>query len=99
MILGTIILIGTLGQFLPFKMFCQYIFTYLSLSGRECSWKKPRVAQKRNWGFPHDVTKIQTRKLSILLGYYFHDSQKQLINRIQTNFGFEWVLGFAIDYI
>ena len=95
MILGTIILIGKVGHFLPFKMFCQYIFTYLSLSGRDCSWKKPRVAQNTN-----DVTtcKIQTRKLLIPLGYCCHDSQEQLITSIHTNFRLEWVLGLVIDY-
>lgn len=45
----TIILKGRLTEqrehFLPSTMFCQYIFTYLSLLDRDCSWKKPSVAQ------------------------------------------------------
>ena len=32
-----------------------------------------RVQKKIIWGFSHDVTKIQTTKQLILLGFYFHD--------------------------
>ena len=38
--------------------------------------------------FSHDVTKIQTTKLSILLKFYFHDALEQLKTNLRTNFGF-----------
>ena len=46
----------------------------------------------------HDVTKIQTTKLSILLRFYFHDVLEQLKTNFQTNFRFKRVLGFVIEY-
>ena len=46
----------------------------------------------------HDVTKIQTAKLSILLRFYFHDVLEQLKNNFHTNFRFKRVLGFVIEY-
>ena len=50
--------------------------------------------------FPHDVTKIQTTKLSTLLRFYFHGVLEQLkINiNFQTNFRFKRFLGFVIEY-
>ena len=36
--------------------------------------------------FSHDVTKIQTTKLSILLRFYFHDVSEQLKINFHTNF-------------
>ena len=50
-----------------------------------------------NWWFSHDVTKIQTRKLSILLRFYFHDVLEQLKTNFHTNFHFKRVLGFVIE--
>ena len=47
-----------------------------------------------NCWFSHDVTKIQTKKLSILPRFYFHDELEQL----KTNFRFKRVLGFVIEY-
>ena len=47
-----------------------------------------------NCWFSHDVTKIQTKKLSILPRFYFHDALEQL----KTNFRFKRVLGFVIEY-
>ena len=47
---------------------------------------------------PHDVTKIQTTKLSILLRFYFHGVLEQLKTNFQTNFRFKRVLGFVIEY-
>ena len=47
---------------------------------------------------PHDVTKIQTTKLSILLRFYFHDVLEQLKTNFHTNFRFKRVLGFVIEY-
>ena len=48
--------------------------------------------------FSHDVTKIQTTKLSILLRFYFRDVLEQLKTNFQTNFPFKRVLGFVIKY-
>ena len=48
--------------------------------------------------FSHDVTKIQTKKLSILPRFYFHDALEQLKTNFQTNFCFKRALGFAIEY-
>ena len=48
--------------------------------------------------FSHDVTKIQTKKLSILLRFYFHDVLEQLKTNFHTNFRFKRVLGFVIEY-
>ena len=47
-----------------------------------------------NCWFPYDVTKIQTKKLSIQPRFYFHDALEQL----KTNFRFKRVLGFVIEY-
>ena len=44
--------------------------------------------------FSHDVTKIQTTKLSILPGFDFHDVLEQLKTNFDTNFHFKGVLGF-----
>ena len=51
-----------------------------------------------NCWFSHDVTKIQTTKLSILLRFYFHDVLEQLKTNFQTNFRFKRVLGFVTEY-
>ena len=48
--------------------------------------------------FSHDVTTIQTKKLSILPRFYFHDALEQLKTNFHTNFRFKRVLGFVIDY-
>ena len=48
--------------------------------------------------FSHDVTKIQTKKLSILPRFYFHDALEQLKTNCQTNCRFKRVLGFVIEY-
>ena len=50
--------------------------------------------EKDNCWFSHDVTKIQTTKLSILLRFYFHGVLGQLKTNFQTNFRFKRVLGF-----
>ena len=36
--------------------------------------------------FSHDVTKIQTKKISILPRFYFHDALEQLKTNFHTNF-------------
>ena len=46
----------------------------------------------------HDVTKIQTAKLSILLRFYFHDVLEQLKTIFRTNNRCKRVLGFVIEY-
>ena len=51
-----------------------------------------------NCWFSHDVTKIQTTKLSILARFYFHDVLEQLKTNFHTNFCFKRVLGFVIEY-
>ena len=48
--------------------------------------------------FSHDVTKMQTKKLSILPRFYFHDALEQLKTNFHTNFRFKRVLGFVIEY-
>ena len=47
--------------------------------------------------FSHDVTKIHTTKLSLLLRFYFHGVLEQLKTNFQTNFRFKRVLGFVIE--
>ena len=49
------------------------------------------------WWFSHDVTKIQTKKLSILPRVYFHDALEKLKTNFYTNFHFKRVLGFVIE--
>ena len=51
-----------------------------------------------NCWFSHDVTKIQTKKLSILPRFYFHDVLEQLKPNFHTKFRFKRVLGFVIEY-
>ena len=48
--------------------------------------------------FSHDVTKIQTTKLSILLRFYFHDVLEQVKTNVRTSFRFKRFLGFALEY-
>ena len=47
-----------------------------------------------NCCFLHDVAKIQTTKLSILLRRSFHDILGQLKNNFHTNFRFKRLLGY-----
>ena len=48
--------------------------------------------------FSHYVTKIQTTKLSILLRFYFRAVLEQLKTNSHSNFRFERVVGFVIEY-
>ena len=48
-------------------------------------------------GFSHDVTKIQTKKQSIFLSFYFYEVLQHLKTFIYTNFRFQRVLRFAIE--
>ena len=47
--------------------------------------------------FLHDITKIQTKKLSLLLSFYFHVVLQHLKTYIQTNFRFKRVLRFVVQ--
>ena len=51
-----------------------------------------------NCWFSYDVTKIQTKKLSILARFCFHNALEQLKTNFHTNFRFKGVLGFVIEY-
>ena len=55
------------------------------------------VIHTGNSWFSLDVTKIQTKKLSLLLSFYFHVILEHLKTFIQTNFRFKRVLCFAIQ--
>ena len=56
------------------------------------------IDKNNNCWFSHDVTKIQTTKLSnILLRFYFHDVLEELKTNFPENFRFESVLGFVIE--
>ena len=57
-----------------------------------------KVTLNKYCWFSHDVTKIQTKKISILPRFYFHDALEQLKTNCQTNFRFKRVLGFGIEY-
>ena len=41
---------------------------------------------------------MQTKKLSILPRFYFHDALEQLKTNFHTKFRFKGVLGFVIEY-
>ena len=56
-----------------------------------------RIKGKTTLSISHDVTKIQTKQLSLLLSFYFHVILEHLKTFIQTNFRFERVLCFAIQ--
>ena len=58
-------------------------------------FQRVRVNQKNCW-FSHDVTNIQSTKLSILPRFYFHDVSERLKTNFHTNFRFKRVLGFVI---
>ena len=47
--------------------------------------------------FSHDVTKIQTKKLSVLLSFFFHEALQHLNTLIYWNFWFERFPPFAIE--
>ena len=71
-------------------------------SPRDAQKKKEKKENRRGttsycW-FSHDVTKIQTKKLSILPRFYFHDALEQLKTNFHTGFRFKRVLGFVIEY-
>ena len=61
-------------------------------------FKKMSFIPVTNCWFSHDVTKIQTTKLSILPRFYLHDVLEQLKTNFHTNFRLKRVLGFVIEY-
>ena len=66
-------------------------------SGRLRPGSKSFIVFMYSW-FSHDVTKMQTKKLSILPRFYFHDALEQLKTNFHTNFRFKRILGFVIEY-
>ena len=50
-----------------------------------------------NYWFSHDVTKMQTKKLTLLLSFYFQVVLQDLKTYIKTDFRFKRVLRFAIQ--
>ena len=66
----------------------------LTSSGGGVGSAKERIS---SW-FSHDITKVQTKKLSILPRFYFHNALEQLKTNFRTNFHLERVLGFVIEY-
>ena len=63
-----------------------------------CATDRQRLSWRRIVGFSHDVTKNQTKKLSILPRFCLHDALEQLKTNCHTNFRFKRVLGFVIEY-
>ena len=57
--------------------------------------KKIYITETPNSWVASDVTKNQTKKLSILLSFYFHEVLRYLNTFTQTNFRLERVLRFA----
>ena len=49
-------------------------------------------------GFHLTSLKFETKKISILPRFYFHDALEQLKTNFHANFGFKSVLGFVIEY-
>ena len=50
-----------------------------------------------NCWFSHDISKIQTKKLSILPRFYFQDALEQLKTNFHTNFRFKRFIGLVIE--
>ena len=78
-------------------------FVWLTSARLGTTWrekgKKYRRGRKTNCWFSHDVTKIQTKKPSILLRFYFHGVLEQLKTNLKTKFRFKRVLGFVIECV
>ena len=67
--------------------------------------EKARAKGTRKWRtsdrkfyFHMSSLKIQTKKLSILPRFYFHDALEQMKTNFHANFRFKRVLGFVIEY-
>ena len=61
-----------------------------------CATDRQRLFFAAYCWFSQDVTKNQTKKLSILPRFYFHDALEQLKTNFHANFSFKRVLGFVI---
>ena len=72
--------------------------TESKIKKKKTLWVKKVVEALGYCWFSHDVTKIQTKKLSILPRFYFHDALEQLKTNFHTKFRFKRVLGFVIEY-
>ena len=63
-----------------------------------CATDRQRLFFAAYCWFSQDVTKNQTKKLSILPRFYFHDALEQLKTNFHANFSFKRVLGFVLEY-
>ena len=57
----------------------------------------PCCGHQLNSQFSHDITKLQIKKLSISLGFYFHEVLHHLNTFIYTSFQHKRVLRFALE--
>ena len=85
--------LGT-GYFLKITKINSQLEKPIVLIAKISSRKTQKIA---NCWFSHDVTKIQTTKLSILVRFYFHEVLGQLETNCHTNFRFKRVLGFVTE--
>ena len=76
----------------------QFKIQTMNFGGDRTPYISPVDASKLNSWFSHDVTKIQTKKLSILPISYFHDVLEQLKTNFHTNLRFKRVVGFVLEY-
>ena len=77
------------------KKLCSRTFELQGLGGGG-GWGLTSIYGLYSW-FSDDVTKIQTKKLSLLPSFYFRVILEHLKTLIQTNFRFKRVLCFAIQ--
>ena len=86
----------TLCEKIPFSVALMTLLMTLTPSLAKTSLKKLRY-KVLNQGFSHDITKIHTKKLSILLSFYFHEVSQHLKTLSYTNFRFQKGSSFC-DY-
>ena len=89
-----------------FNLFAMWPSAAFSCLRRKCVWRRDDFSINSaemlfpklilSW-FARDVTKNQTKKLSILLSFYFHEVLQHLNTFMLTNFWFQRVLRFAIQ--
>ena len=76
------------------------VLPYKRLMGM-CRWVAFSRLESLQWGrifncwFSHELTKIQTKKLSILTRFYFHGALEQLKTNFHTKFRFKKVSWFC----
>ena len=93
--------VGSYERIMPRNAF--WLWPIFSVTETEIlSKKNAKQARYSSWtllyyGFSHDLNKIQTKKLSILLIFYFLEVLQYLNNFIYTNFAFQRVLLSAIE--